>query len=333
MKVLVTGATGFLGSYLVPHLQKSGHEVVAIGRDVRIGEQLEQSGIRFIQADLSDQDLALKLPSHIDWVVHCAALSSPWGRSEEFYRSNVLATKNLVQYAQDSSCKRFVHISSPSIYVDRIDKLNVRENDPLPKFALNHYIATKRQAEAIVDEAVDIGLSAITLRPQGIVGRGDRSIFPRILKIAKRGFVPRIGSGQTLTDLTHVSNVVDAIVCALNANDNLSGQKYNITNGEPVDLYSVIEELMSELKISFKWKKMSLKKAYYIGSALEWTSRNILFHKEPMLTRYTACALGASRTLNIDKARAELNYVPRFGLNDALKDVIKQMQEDKSVHS
>jgi nucleoside-diphosphate-sugar epimerase len=333
MKVVVTGATGFLGSYLVKHLQKSDHEVIAIGRDIRIGDQLEQSGIRFIPADLSSQDLPQKLPPQIDWVVHCAALSSPWGRPEEFYRSNVLATKNLVQYAQNSHCKRFVHISSPSIYVDRVDKLNVRESDPLPKLSLNHYIATKRQAEVIVDQAVESGLSAITLRPQGIVGRGDRSIFPRILKIAKRGFVPRIGSGQTLTDLTHVNNVVDAIMCALNANDQLSGQKYNITNGEPIDLYRVIEELMSELQISFKWKKMSLKKAYYIGSALEWTSRNLLFHKEPLLTRYTACALGASRTLNIDKARAELNYAPRFSLNDALKDVIKQMQEGKSVHS
>lgn len=327
MKVLVTGATGFLGSHLVKRLQTMDLEVYGTGRNAKAGAELIQSGVKFIPMELGDPYDFKALPPKIDWIVHSAALSSPWGRPEVFYRSNVLATEQMLNYARRAVCQRFVHISSPSIYVDRRDRLNVSEDEPLPDLSLNHYISTKKQAEQKVDAASAKGLSTITLRPQGIVGQGDRAIFPRIMKIAQKGMIPRIGQGETRTDLTHVENVVDAIVAALQAPSQLSGRKYNITNGDPVEIYSVIESLMKNLGVSFKWKPLSLRKAYNIGAMLEWTSRNLLGYREPLLTRYTACALGASRTLNISRAQSELKYQPRVSIEQALHEVCSDLKD------
>ncbi len=326
MNILISGATGFLGARLANRLKQEGHGVIGLGRNNSAGAELSLSGIEFLQIDLSSKlDLA-KLPKKVDAIVHCAALSSVWGRPEDFNRCNVLATKNLTDYGLSSGCRRFVHISSPSIYVDYSDRLNIKEDEPLPKHFLNDYIRTKRMAEDIVDQATAMGLPAITLRPQGIVGQGDRSIFPRIIKTAKRGFIPRIG-GDTHTDLTHVDNVVEAICCALIAPTQFQGRKYNITNGEPIEIYAFIESLMKQIGVSFRWKNLSFRKAYAVATFLEWTSRNILRNTEPLLTRYTVCALGVSRTLNIDRARAELKYNPKVSLSKALDEMVNEMKK------
>jgi nucleoside-diphosphate-sugar epimerase len=301
-------------------------DVYGTGRDLKMGAELEAKGIHFINSHLGTNDFSKSFPKQIDWVVHSAALSSPWGRPKMFHQSNVLATAQLADYALETGCKRFVHISSPSIYVDKHDKLDVKEDDPLPKLELNDYVRTKRLAEKEIDQRAALGLPSICLRPQAIVGRGDRAIFPRILKTAKRGFVPRIGKGSTQTDLTHVENVIDAIVCALEAPQALNGRKYNITNGESVELYSVIETLLKQLEVKFRWRPLSFRKAYTLGSVLEWTSRNVLNYREPLLTRYTACVLGASRTLNIDRARQELGYRPKFSIEEAMREVAEDLR-------
>jgi nucleoside-diphosphate-sugar epimerase len=328
VKIVVSGATGFLGLHLVARLSEMNFEVYGLGRDLTAGAKIKNLGAHFVAMDLAETQNFSDLPANIDAIVHCAALSSPWGRPVDFYRSNFLATQNFLNYASRANCKRFVHISSPSIYVDRFDKWNVGEDDPLPRTCLNQYIATKRLAEAAIDKANrETDLSTITLRPQGIVGRGDRAIFPRLLNIARtKGFVPRIGKGETHTDLTHVANVVEAIICALNAPKNLSGRKYNITNAESVEIYSVIERLLQKLEIPFTWKRLSLRQAYHVGALLEWTSRNLLFYREPLLTRYTACALGANRTLDITRARLELKYQPRLSLESAFDEFVNEEQ-------
>jgi nucleoside-diphosphate-sugar epimerase len=328
MKVLVTGATGFLGSHLTRRLAGEGVEVLAQGRDRSVGGRLaELPGCRFYAGDLGDKDFAAALPrSGVEAVVHCAALSSPWGRYRDFYRANVAATRYLAEGFAGSKINRFVHISSPSLYVSTRDRLDIREDEELPDEALNHYIRTKRLAEGVIDSAVrDRGLPAITLRPQGIVGAGDRSIFPRILRTARRGMVPRIGPGVTRTDLTYVENVVDACLAALKAEPRFIGRKYNITNGEPADLYAVIDRLLRDLKIPYRWKSFSFKKAYRLATALEWTSRYVLMGREPLLTRYSVCVLGVSRTLNIEAARRDLGYRPRVSLDEAMRRVVEAM--------
>src|SRR5690606_17003853 len=114
----------------------------------------------------------------MDVVVHSAALSTPWGSLRDFERINVQGTRNVLNAALKQKIKRVVHISTPSIYVERRSREDIRETDPLPPKSINHYARTKREAETWVDAANASGLQTITLRPQGIFGPGDTSIFP-----------------------------------------------------------------------------------------------------------------------------------------------------------
>jgi nucleoside-diphosphate-sugar epimerase len=328
MKVLVTGATGFLGQRLVLRLRRMGYQVNGTGRDLEIMGKLHRDhGVPMFPADIADAMQLEGLPSELDAIVHCAALSSPWGRYTDFVAANVTATRNILNFASRRTVARFVHISSPSIYVEPRPRLDVKEDDPLPESRLNHYIATKRVAESLVQQAArEHGLNTLILRPQGLVGRGDRAIFPRILKAAQRGSIPRIGEGQTLTDLTHVENAVEAIVCALSAPASYKGRSYNISNGQPVEIYGFIEALMKRLCLDFRWRPLSFSTAYRIGQAMEWWSERIT-GKEPLLTRYTACTLGLSRTLNIDRARRELGYSPKHTMEQAFDEVASSMEK------
>lgn len=327
MKIAITGATGFLGSHAARILGSRGHQITALGRNVEKGRKL---GVNFISGALSDSEMLERAFAGQDAVVHSAALSSPWGRPEEFYSANVIGTENVLKAARKAGVKRVVHISSPSIYVDFTDRENIREDAPLPEVPLNDYIRTKKIAEQKVDQAVREGLSVVTLRPQGIFGPGDEAIFPRIIRIARRGRFPMIGSGRNRIDITYVENVVDAIDCALEAPESRSGKKYNISNGEPVLNYEVIETILKKIGISFQFKRVPFQVAYGIGAAMEFTSRTLLNYKEPLLTRYSACVLAKSRTLSIDAARADLGYVPRVSVDEGVRRFVDWWREHGS---
>ena len=91
-KVLITGATGFLGRHTAQRLIKEGAQVTGLGRSLSQGKLLTAMGARFVASDLAlDPDLADKFRGH-DYVIHSAALASPWGRYDEFYSANVRAT-------------------------------------------------------------------------------------------------------------------------------------------------------------------------------------------------------------------------------------------------
>ncbi|MCB0350021.1 MAG: NAD-dependent epimerase/dehydratase family protein [Bdellovibrionales bacterium] len=321
-KVLVTGATGFLGSHLAHKLKSLGHKVMATGRDIKKAQTLKESDIEFLPLDLSDANDVLELPLDVGWVFHCAALSSPWGRYKDFYSANVQATKNLCAHYEASDLGKFVYVSSPSIYTDFISQLNVSEASSLPKNNLNYYIETKKIAENIVDDFYLKGLPAITIRPQGIIGAGDVSIFPRILRSARKGVLPKIGSGCTHLDLTYVDNVVEALICAASSDPRFNGQKYNITNDEPVELYSTIDGLLAQLGIAFKWRSLSVARALAIASALEsvygWLPKNF----EPPLTRYSVCTFAFDRTLDISRAKSDLGYAPKISIEQGLCHVL-----------
>jgi nucleoside-diphosphate-sugar epimerase len=319
VKALVTGGTGFLGSHVASRLAQDGMAVTIIGRDVERGKASENQKIEFELCDLGDLQALRRLARDQDYIVHCGALSSPWGKYRDFYLANVLGTENILKAAKESSLKRFVHVSTPSIYADQSDRLQVKEGDPLPQKPINYYSATKKLAEEKVDEAFRDGLPAVTIRPQAIFGPGDRAILPRIVRAAEKGMLPIIGTGTSQMDVTYVSNVVDSIVLCMNAPSNVLGKKYNVTNGEPCELYTLISEILERLGIRYRTRKLSFSRAYFIASVLEGFYRLSPRGTEPPLTRYSVCVLGKSRVLDITQARRDLGYQPKVSVREGME--------------
>ncbi len=328
MKALVTGATGFLGQRLVLHLHQLGWKVTATGRNRQKGMKLEEQGIHFVPSALEDRSTITFLCKEQDYVFHCGALSSLWGNYEEFFQSNVEGTKNVIHGCLTHRVKRLVHVSTPSIYFRYTDQLNIKEDDPLPEQKVNHYAETKWLAEQEIDRAFqEQGLPVITIRPRAIFGPGDQSILPRLLRASQERFIPLVNGGKSLIDLTYVDNVIDALLLCVKSPHSTLGQKYNITNGEPMPLIDLLNKVFSLLDVPFNYKQVPFSTGYMLAGMMEWVGKTVAGGKEPPLTRYTIGLLGKSQTLDISKARKELGYEPRVSIDDGIKEFVKWWKE------
>jgi nucleoside-diphosphate-sugar epimerase len=330
-RALVTGATGFLGAALAARLRTLGFEVTGLGRDHARGQALAAAGVRFVACDLGDAAALTAACAGHDYVFHSGALSSPWGRWDDFYRANVTGTRHVVAASRAAGVRRLIHVSTPSLYIDHRDRLAIREDEPLPSRPINHYAATKRLAEAVIDEAHAAGLPVITIRPQGIFGPGDRTLFPRILRVARRGRLPLIGDGRNVIDVTYVDNVVDALVACATSPPATLGHKYNISNGEPVGNYDMIERVLAAVGVHCRQVRVPFAVAWAAAGLLEAVHRLGRLEREPPLTRYSVLVLARSRTLDISAARGALGYHPRIGLDEGIQRFARWWKENDRV--
>ena len=320
-RILVTGATGFLGAYVLKEFIDN-YEIIAIGRNekklLQIKNKYNDKNISVMKVDLSDIDDVLKLPN-VDIVIHCAALSTVWGNKKEFINDNVLATKNIVKYSKEKGVNKIVHISTPSIYTEKKDRFNIKETEILEHNKLNYYIETKIMAEKIILDAKNDTLEVVIIRPKGLIGIGDTSILPRIIESNKKIGIPIFKDKEDiLLDMTSVENVAYSILlCA--EKSNISGEIFNITNGEPMHKKQLLSYVSKNLGINFKYKLLSFNKIYFVALILEIIYKLFKINKEPLLTKYTVCTLSFSQTLNIEKAVNILGYRPRISLEDEIK--------------
>lgn len=323
MKILVTGATGFLGKRTCELLAKQGHQIVGIGRNAAKAP----AAIPFIQADLT-----VPLPESawqgVQAVVHCAAKSSVWGKYEDFYQNNVLATRLLADQARAHRIKRFVHISSTSVYFDFHNRQDISEDTPLPKRKANAYATTKYLAEQEVLRMVKQGLNAVILRPRAIFGPGDTALLPRLLRVNNTRFFPEFRDDDgPIADITYIDNVVEAICCALHASDSCNGQIYNITNGEPIPLKQTIRSLVQALGYEYNGKRLPFGFVKTYARLMEHFYRVLRPYREPPFTVYSVGLIAKDQTLSICKARKELGYQPKITVAQGLEYVIKAWQD------
>ncbi|MCB0118306.1 MAG: NAD-dependent epimerase/dehydratase family protein [Anaerolineales bacterium] len=326
MKTLITGATGFLGGALARRLQGMGWDVTALGRNPTKLDELEDEGNRPLQLDIKQKDELIAAFKEQEIIFHCAAFPSPWGSFEKFYQANVIGTRNVVQACLENNVKRLVYVSTPSLYFDYGSRTNVKENDPLPE-PISNYAHTKLLAEEEIDKGFADGLAVISIRPRALFGEGDTVIFPRLIPRLRSGRLPILGDGENIIDLTYIQNVVDALLlCAESPADTL-GKKYNISNGEPVKIWKLVERICDELGYSHPKRKISYKAAHAAASALEFFYSLIPFGPEPPLTRLSVSMMANSTTLDISAARSELGYQPNVSVEEGVTRFLKWWKE------
>lgn len=316
MHVLVTGSTGFLGKYLVEELTSNGYEVTAQGRNTKRLEELKASyGCHTLACDLSE---IAKVKCPVDYVIHAAALSTVWGKWSDFYEANVVGTQNVIDFCFANEVKKLVHVSSPSVYTEKKDRYDIKEEDVNVGNKLSFYIRTKIMAEALVNKANEEGLATVIIRPRGLFGIGDTSIIPRLIKANRTIGIPLLNEGRNVVDITCVENVALALRLAVESESDV-GETYNITNGEPTEFKKILEELFDQIGEKATYKKLPLGLLYFVSSVLEGVCKLFHIYKEPSLTRYTVLTLGYSQTLNIEKAKKDLHYEPKMTLSEGIK--------------
>ncbi|BAQ76493.1 MULTISPECIES: NAD-dependent epimerase/dehydratase family protein [Pseudomonas] len=319
MKILVTGASGFIGGRFARFALEQGLEVRVNGRRAEAVEHLVRRGAEFIPGDLSDADLVRELCRDVDTVVHCAGAVGLWGRYQDFHLGNVLVTENVVEACLKQRVQRLVHLSSPSVYFDGRDHLGLTE-EQVPKRFKHPYAATKFLAEQKVFGAQEFGLEVIALRPRFVTGAGDMSIFPRLLKMQRKGRLAIVGNGLNKVDFTSVHNLNEALFSSLQVGGSALGKVYNISNGAPVPLWDVVNYVMRQMQVPQVTRYRSFGLAYSVAALNEGFCKLWPGRPEPTLSRLGMQVMDKNFTLDISRARHYLGYEPKVSLWSALDE-------------
>ncbi|MBN6713122.1 NAD(P)-dependent oxidoreductase [Pseudomonas capsici] len=319
MKILVTGASGFIGGRFARFALEQGMSVRINGRRATGVEHLVRRGAEFIQGDLSDPELVKALCHDVEAVVHCAGAVGVWGTRQDFVLGNVQLTENIVEACLKQRVRRLVHLSSPSIYFDGRSHRNIKE-EQVPRRLHNHYASTKYLAEQKVFGAEEFGLEVIALRPRFVTGAGDTSIFPRLLHMQRKKRLAIVGNGLNVVDFTSMQNLNDALLSSLLASGAALGKVYNISNGAPVPLWDAVNYVMRQMQLPQVTRYRSYRLAYTAAAINEaacllWPGR-----PEPTLSRLGMQVMNKDFTLDISRARHYLDYQPRVSLWTALDE-------------
>ncbi|MBO9559392.1 MAG: NAD-dependent epimerase/dehydratase family protein [Caulobacter sp.] len=318
-RVLLTGATGGLGQALVPALLDAGYRVRATGRSSALGERLRRQGADFHAADLCDPDAVSTLSKGVDLVIHAAALSSPWGAPTAFEAINVTATARLLEAARAAGCDAFIHISTPSLYAEPRDRLGLTESCPFAARPANDYVRTKQRAEALVLAANAPGFATVALRPRALVGPADRTLLPRLQRVARKGVFPVFREGRALIDLTDVRDAADAIIAADRNRAAIAGRAFNISGGAPLPVHALLDVAFDALGLAPKRVHLPYGGAAIWAHVLEQVCARLPGRPEPPVTAYTLATLAFSQTFDLTAARRDLGWTPRRAPADAIR--------------
>jgi 2-alkyl-3-oxoalkanoate reductase len=320
-KVIVTGGGGFIGGALARTLRTKGFDVVSLSRKKYI--ELEKQGIESVVCDLSvDKERLVEVTKDALAIFHVAAKVDMWGKYEDFFLANVVATRNVIEACQVNQIQRLIYTSSPSVITDGKNLNNIDESYPYPRSYLGNYSKTKAQAEKEVLAANSEKLHTISLRPHLIWGPGDNHFVPTIIERARKNRLIVVGKGENIVDLTYIDDCVSAHIKAFEAlitNPQCRGKAYFISQGDPVGLWDWINQILDLHNVPKVQRKISLPFAYGVAWVLEKMALLGIGPKEPLLTRFLVKEMATNHYFNISAAKRDLGYEPQYSIAQALR--------------
>jgi nucleoside-diphosphate-sugar epimerase len=325
MKIFVTGATGNVGSNLIPRLLKAQHEVTCF---LRTPEKQKKSldKCNIIKGEIADRESLRNKIDGMDIIIHLAVatpLTNKTGEEDLYYNTNVTGTKNLLEECLQANPKRIICFSSTAAIgrpkVDLID-----EDTPLSP--VNSYGKSKMEADGIISEYVkEYQLPIITICFPHIYGPGEVHELYKVIKMIKKGILPQVGLHPNHLPLVYVTDAIDGIMLALT--NGKPGEKYIIADDDPHDIRVIRKHVLNRLGIKRKFYPFIPK---YIGifgaSVLEkmfgWAGLT------PPVKAENIRSIVAGRRLSIHKAQKELGFIPKVGIQEGIKKTLDWYQKE-----
>ncbi|MDR1520616.1 MAG: NAD-dependent epimerase/dehydratase family protein [Planctomycetota bacterium] len=318
--ILITGGGGFLGSHIAGRLLERGDSVRVFGR--RFYPDLAAAGADCRQGDVADPAAVRKAVDGCRSIIHCAAMPGIDGDYRLHYAANYLGTKNVIDAAVSLGVRRLVHTSSPAVVNAGQDIEGGDEDLPYPAKYLCPYAATKALAEKLALGMNSAGFATIAIRPHLMFGPGDTQLLPKLLALAGRGRLRRVGNGKNLVSVCYVENAAHAHILALDALQSGSpaaGRAYFINEPEPVNCWDFINRLVTAAGFPEVRKSIPFPAAYAIGWLGEKTFALLKRREDPPMTRFLACQLARNHWFRVDRARRDLGWEPAVMLEVALR--------------
>jgi nucleoside-diphosphate-sugar epimerase len=311
MKALVTGGGGFLGGAIVRLLLAKGAAVRNFSRGAY--PELEKLGAECQRGDLADPEAAAAACRGCDTVFHVAAKVGMWGAYEEFRRTNVDGTANLLAAARNSGAARFVFTSTPSVISTGRDADGLDESAPYPAKFDSYYAGTKAMAERLVLEADSPKFSTVALRPHLVWGPGRDHMISTIVARGRAGRLRRIGAFNKLIDVTYIDDAAQAHWLAagkLSPGASCAGKAYFLSQGDPRPNWDIVNMILAAAGAPPVTKSVPYAVARVAAAVLEAAWRLGRIKSEPPLTLFVLQQLTTAHWFDISAARRDLGYAP-----------------------
>ncbi len=309
MKIALTGASGFVGGHIARALAADGHQILAFSR--RILPEIANMTASIWNLDDAWQS---EVPE-IDIFIHAAAiteLGANYGRAKDI---NVGGTRHAYQYAKAAGAKRFIHISSASVYNSALDKHRVDESFEKVTAIDNSYARTKYEAEEFLAQAKAMPITI--LRPHIVYGPGDTKVLYELLAKVHSNVLSLPINGNYELSVTHVGNIVAAVRFFLD--QKLPGvEAYNVADKDYVDSLSFINALLDCSKNRPVIKLINPHIALAAAMSSEFFGK--LTGRMPLLSQNLLRQLNQDSSMSMNKLSA-MGFKPTHELEDGIKDI------------
>jgi nucleoside-diphosphate-sugar epimerase len=322
MKVLITGAAGFIGSHLTRRLLERGDKVRGLLVAGEPDRGLEAAGLEVVRGDLTMPASIVGVAEGCDKVIHAAMRVIDWGRKKDFFDLGVEGTRNLLEECA-GMVERFVYMSSIAAYGFGPHLKGYDEYIPLVKTGL-HYGDAKAEAEQIVGSYAAMGeMSATVIRPANVTGPG--SVWVReILDVMSKGPLPLMDGGKWSASMVFVDNLVDGIIAAMDS-DTAAGRTYNLRDDYDVTWKEYISWLGGLIG-----KKPTGSLPYKAAWRLGWIVQTAFLPLgvRPPITSQAVGIMGRDNDVSNRRAKEELAWKTRVPWEEA-RGIIEKWVRDE----
>lgn len=333
-RVLVTGGSGFVGANLVTELLNRGHQVRSFDRapsPLTPHPQLE-----VLEGDICDPDTVAAAVAGIDTVFHTAAIIDLMGGASvtpeyrmRSFAVNVHGTENLVRAAQAAGVKRLVYTASNSVVMGGKRLSGADETLPYTERFNDLYTETKVVAEKFVLAANGgedgAGLLTCSIRPSGIWGRGDQTMFRKVFESVLAGHVKVLVGGKNVKlDNSYVHNLIHGFILAaqhLVPGGTAPGQAYFVNDGEPVNMFEFSRPVVEACGERYPKIRVPGRLVWLAMTGWQWLHFRFGLPK-PMIEPLGVERLYLDNYFSIAKAERDLDYRPLFTTAQAMTDCL-----------
>jgi nucleoside-diphosphate-sugar epimerase len=311
MKILVTGAAGFIGDSLVKRLVKEGYIVKCLIHNTNPRHPEEKA--EYIRGDITKLISIVPVIKDVDVVFHCAAFVKDFGFKHIFKMVNFEGTKNLVKVCEKSGVKKFIYLSH-------------RKYGKIHGF----YSETKILAEKyLIDKYMMDKFPSIILRPGNVYGPGESIWVIRILEAIQKNHITLIDHGKGIFLHTYIDNLLDAMILAMNESKAI-GEIFDITDGDNntfwIDYFNAISKMLNRSPIK---KNLSKEMIFFISKIM--MINYYLFRIEPWITPTAVEILTNRDTVSIVKAKEILHYKPKIDFEEGLNRVETWLRNERLI--
>ncbi|HEX7737345.1 MAG TPA: NAD-dependent epimerase/dehydratase family protein [Ktedonobacteraceae bacterium] len=315
MKILMTGATGFLGGHLLQALQQRGEQIRALVLPVENTSKLEAQGVEIARGDVTDASTLAPAVKDIEVIIHLAGMMGVNRPLADYRLVNVTGSENLYRAAHAAGVRRFVHTSSHTVYGLGYGRF-LSEKDPLRPDP-DPYSLTKAEGDLLLQRLMrESKMETVILRPGTFFGPGDRLHYGRMAQRMKSGRGVIIGSGNNALPFCYVTDIAQGFLLAA-YHQNAPGNVYNITNDQPLTQQEIFNAIADDVDGLRPTRHLPYLPIYYGSIGAELVAA--LTRTKPVVTRLGSLMFGSDNRHSVEKARRELGYEPAVKLRDGLR--------------